>query len=318
MIGVTDIQTKLWLERADGLIFDAIIARHRCGGGHQKLCTAICRTALCLCWYPGYAGGRDPYLSEVDELCLADYLTEQSYDCKCVRTFQVLDAACTIRKMRQTSAKRRLRDEVDCPDIADSITVDEQKPSRSWLNDFVLRHGFTLKSSVEIERGRLTTIYSQNLISFLTFLGNLTRDVPPQLLFNCDETMMSSKRLYKAVTVTDRAVTEEPITFQHMTAMVTINAVGSRVPPFIILPNLRTLPASLSKYYPECWFASSSNGWMTRSLFTTYVVNFVHWLSHYRRQLPPEIANRPAVLVCDGHNSRMNFAAMRYLRDNNV
>ena len=181
-----------------------------------------------------------------------------------------------------------------------------------------MKHGFSLKTSVEIERGRLTCVYSHNLMAFLSFVGNLTKEVPPELVFNCDETMMSSKRLFKALTVTDRAVTEQALNFQHMTAMITINAVGSRVPPFIILPRLCTLPSSIAKYYPQCWFASSSNGWMTRWLFTCYIVNFVHWLSHYRRHLPPDIATRPALLVCDGHNSRMNYAAMRYLRDNNV
>ena len=57
---------------------------------------------------------------------------------------------------------------------------------------------------------------------------------------------------------------------------------------------------------------------MTRSLFLNYFLNFVHWLAHYRRQLPREMAKQPAVLVCHGHNLRMNFAAMHYLHDNNV
>ena len=83
------------------------------------------------------------------------------------------------------------------PDIAASIEVDNAKPSRSWLNDFAVKHGFSLKTSVEIERGRLTCVYSHNLMAFLSFVGDLTKEVPPELVFNCDETMMSSKRLFK-------------------------------------------------------------------------------------------------------------------------
>lgn len=59
-------------------------------------------------------------------------------------------------------------------------------------------------------------------------------DSTPELIFNADETMLSGKRLYKAITENNRAITRESFSFQHMTAMITLNAAGEQVPLFII------------------------------------------------------------------------------------
>ena len=73
-------------------------------------------------------------------------------------------------------------------------------------------------------------------------------DSTPELIFNADETMLSGKRLYKAITENNRAITRESFSFQHMTAMITLNAAGEQVPLFIILSGLLHFPKSLEEH----------------------------------------------------------------------
>ena len=100
--------------------------------------------------------------------------------------------------------------------------------------------------------------------------------------------------------------------------MIVINAPGFRIPSLIILSGILHLPNSLEQVGDQCWFGASINGWMTGYLFLAWAVQFVHWLSWYRQTLRVAIKNRPAILMMDGHASRINPAVIDYLRRNNV
>ena len=114
------------------------------------------------------------------------------------------------------------------------------------------------------------------------------------------------------------ALAEVPKQDEHLTAMVTVSAVGARIPLFIILPGLVKLPDSLADFTSRCWFASSLNGWMTRFTFLDWCVNFRRWLSFHRASLPVHHAQSKAVLFLDRHTTLVNPAATDYFSRNRV
>ena len=120
-------------------------------------------------------------------------------------------------------------------------------------------------------------------------------------------------RVYKAVADRENmhAITNGLPPYQHMSAMVTINASGESVPPMIILSNLQKLPQDLREFQHAAWWASSPNGWMTKRLFTCWAVNFAHWLAKYLAKINVH-ESMPALLFVDGHSSRINYTALEY------
>jgi hypothetical protein len=91
-----------------------------------------------------------------------------------------------------------------------------------------------------------------------------------------------------------------------------MNAKGKVFKPLIILPNKKKLK-ELSEFEDFTNFATSISGWVTKDLFTVWVLCFVAELSLYRLTLPEEIREEPALLVVDGHSSRINFVAVYIL-----
>ena len=53
----------------------------------------------------------------------------------------------------------------------------------------------------------LSLFHKENLIQFLMKISYEVIDSTPELIFNADETMLSGKRLYKAITENNRAIT---------------------------------------------------------------------------------------------------------------
>ena len=316
--GQTHVQQTIWELRRRRMSYSAIIRSVQGLQYNYQVCTCLYRTALGYPWYIGYKGGSDPYLARCDEMLLVNYLSENCLANDCVRTFEVLEAAQCLKRTRHEEAVSLLLG-IECDDLAQRISLDVDEPSRSWLNDFCMRNGLKLSSVSDVQKARYKNAYFENLAEFMGKIAPILAATPADLLFNCDETMLSGKRRYKGVTLEGvRAIAPVDDMSHHMSALVTICANGTRVPQLFVLSRLCSLPESLRGLASRCWFASSSNGWITRNLFTLWAINFAHWLQIYRLQLPSEIRNKPAVLLLDGHSSRKNHAAISYLARHNV
>lgn len=316
--GQTKVQRDIWDLRRRGTPYSAIIGAVPGLKYNYQVCTCLFRTALGYSWFIGYTGGSDHYLSVQDEKILAEYLTENCLANDCLRTFEVLDAAKCLKKARHEQAVLLLQG-IRCPELAAKVNLDVTEPARSWVNDFCQRNGFRITSVTDIQKARHKNAYFGNLAEFLNRIAPVIVNTPAELVFNCDETMLSGKRRYKGVTLEGvPAIAPIEDMPHHMSALVTISATGARVPQLLVLSNLCSLPDSLSQFQSRCWFASSGNGWMTRNLFTLWAMNFSHWLQMYRLQLPKSIRDKPAVLFLDGHSSRKNYDAMSYLARHNV
>ena len=318
MIGLSVIQTAIWNLRRRKATYRQIRAVYPEVSHNEQLMVCLRRTALRLFWDTNYQGGADPYLSETDELELIELCLDSASQFECLTTFDVTEAARALKENRIRTAIRELT-EMDCRRLA-QIPTEVQPPSRPWVNDLCQRHGIRLATRREIETHRLRAGRFAELRTFLLDIDAAIRDVPSELLFNADETMLSAKRTYKCLTGDDnpQALSAAPPRKQHITAMVTVSGVGERVPLFLVLSNLQQLPDSLQGLTSRAWFGASANGWMTRFLFLDWVVCFCHWLTEYRARLGGRFLTSPAALILDGHTSRLNPAALTYLRQHNV
>ena len=307
-------QQEIFHEKACGKTYTELQRTHNLTPTAIAHC--LKRTALGLFWKPGMQGGADPYLCCQDEQCLYFILQDHIDNNDCLRSFEVQDVALYLKSIRNQTAIISLNS-IGCHDLAHEIDSDPQPPSRSWINDFTLRFGMKIRSAVEIDKERTSSGYRNNILQFLQRHAAKLANKNPEEVFNSDETMLSSNRIFKAVTNIQNmhAIVSRPPAFTHITAMITTCANGERVPPFIIFSNLQSFPQSLIRVKNLAWWGSSSTGWMTKSLFQCWAVNFANWTTKYREKI--NSSNR-FLLILDGHSSRINSAALHYLSSHQI
>ena len=314
------LQQRVFGLKRDGLSYSEILEREDKLTCNRQISCCLRRTALGLPWDVTTTKGADPYLIPEDEGHLSSFIAENAADFDCLTTWQVQECAHALKISRREHAVRELLS-MDCEQLASKVAQKPlNPPSRAWVNDFCARNGLRLAKRREIEAARLKVGFFDDLCLFLRQLDSELADTPASLIFNADETMLSGKRQYKGVVPMEAqvAIGPESQDRQHMTAMVTVSASGAKVPLFLILSGLQNLSDSLSFARERCWIATSANGWMTKYLFLDYVINFCHWLSFYRMSLPSDIRSKTAVLILDGHSTRMNPGALEYLKRFNV
>jgi hypothetical protein len=288
--------------------------------GHRALDSLLKRTALGFCWGSGQSGGNIFYLNHEDEKILATHLSEAAISLNAFRTYEVRDAAFGAHKEAIECARTTLTLAQKDSLLNKPKYLDPDPPSRKWVNDFAERHGLRLMRAQEIERLRAISCRRTVMLSwFMRQRKWLQR--PDELIFNADETMLSGVKLAKAVVpaLYTSAIVKESVEESHITAMLCFSASGTKVPPFLILPGLVNLPSELRTLAEKgVTITSSSNGWMTRTLFEVWAHHFVRWLKIHRLSLPPGYSNRRVTLTLDGHISRSNWRALQYLFENGI
>ena len=172
------------------------------------------------------------------------------------------------------------------------------------------RHGLSIVPSSELETMRRIACDRKAIEDFFAkHSALLNRD--PRLIFNMDETMVSSKKKFKVVVTKKRTpLTESPQICPHITACITIGAAGHVMKPLYIIPKKKTLKG-LEIFNGYAYFASSTSGWMNKNIFTYWALIFLTDISLYRLGLPIELRNQRILLLLDGHKSRNNYFVAR-------
>ena len=86
----------------------------------------------------------------------------------------------------------------------------------------------------------------------------------------------------------------------------------------LILDKVHSMPSELERLTDYAVMATQKSGWMTYDLWLRYAIEFVHQVSHYRTSLPPSLREQRITLISDGHASRNNVLAAKYLLDNKI
>jgi hypothetical protein len=103
----------------------------------------------------------------------------------------------------------------------------------------------------------------------------------------------------------------------RLSRIVSISADGVALNPFVILKNLQHL-GDLVDQESHCFFATSTNGWITKSFCTYYALVFCAQISHCRLRLPAGIRDQDMPLIIDGHKSSPNLVATIILFFNGI
>ena len=322
----SDNQKKIISLRAEGKTYQEVIqAMNTSTGlntGPKHISTCLTRSALGYSWDYSQTGGALPYLCDADIWELSKSVKNAHEMGNPMDTMEVLDEATRLKGRRIAWGVQFLR-EINSIELSEKLgDQNVYTPCRSWINNILDDLEAHIRSRRLIEQKRLEACSFRVIETFYSTFGPLIQDVNTSLLFTADETMLQTSSRRKAVLpIGVKCVVEEGYpNLPHISAMMCTNILGIGPPPFIILNDLQHLPPELKCFADggNAWFASSSNGYMTRDVFTMWTICFVNWLSKYKQSLPCDIRRGKALVILDGHTSRENPLALALFRKANV
>ena len=205
--------------------------------------------------------------------------------------------------------------------IMNKYFEDDTELTSAQITYLIHQAGFVLKSGEMIKRDRGINCTAAVLIRWSLQFGSSIYSYKndPELLWNFDESMIdltSKNKKYILRRNSPRALKFISETKPHISAGFCFNAIGTRLAPFVILSNIKTLDKELTKLTSgdQIYFASQSKGWMDYYLFENWCRYFCNKMLEFRKTLIKEKRNKKIILFIDSHNSRYNPQAMKLLQ----
>jgi hypothetical protein len=131
-------------------------------------------------------------------------------------------------------------------------------------------------------------------------------------IWNMDETgfSLSTRLQYVLAKKNSRNVSKVAASnsTEHISAVITISAAGSFIPPLIIYKGKRVIDNLLDGAPPGTVMGFTEKGYMQESLFNQYIQHFIKSIS----------TKRPALLMLDGHKSHINISSLDMCRANDI
>ena len=193
----------------------------------------------------------------------------------------------------------------------------EYGPGEKWWVSFRQRHPqLALRRCDSLERSRAEALspaivneYYDLLYSVLDDNGLLNS---PRQIYNCDETFVPLDfSREKAVTVrgVKNVYRQSQGTSDHITMLCCASAAGFPLPPMIIYS--KSFPGGQYRFDgpDDTLYAKSESGWIDTELFITWFKKIF---------LKYSVAQRPLLLLIDGHKSHMGLELVDLCRENNV
>ena len=290
------------MSKLEGGTYKTVRTKHGISSD-QVLERALLRTACGKFWSENMKGGGEPIFSVLDAVKFVSYIKERENEIDCVPTCEARRIVSIIQKERVEKA-RELLHHCECHVLAEKVKMREPDDTKKKKKGKAF--GLTIVPKCEIEKVRRIACDEVTIQEFFDkHAGLLRRD--PRLIFNMDETMVSSRKRFKVLCTKGHVPlsTADQI-FPHITACITISAGGKVLKPLFILPNKKTL-GELKELEGLAYFASSNSGWINRDLFTYWGLIFLAEISLYRLTLPSHLRNKRILLLLDGHTSRVNY-----------
>ena len=302
---LSNVQVAIAVARFHGAKYKEIIRSFSLSGA-TALTHCLVRTACARPWHPGDPGGTDSYLSPADEDKFKEFIFDACDEVNCLTTVVATSLAAAVKKDRFSRARKVLV-KLKCEKLLRYLS-DPEPPSRSWLNAVCDHLNVRICRTQELEIARRLWCDRDTIVGWFLQFSTLF-DRPLDLMFNMDETHVTSKKTLHCVAPCNR----QPLVWSipampHLTAAVTIHGGGRRIKPLVIIPKKKTM-SGLEKFDSDVYLASSTSGWMTRRIFRFYALTFVAELAHIRLHWPEDIRDEPVILFLDGHPSRWDFYA---------
>ena len=299
------IQLQILIDKINGCSQETL--RNKYGICRQSLIRALVRTCSGRKWYIGMQGKGDTYLSDIDIHKFKEIARSASEELDCITACYAISIAYSLKKKRSKKA-RFILSSIGCSDLIENhIETFVLPPSKGWIKCFCESIGICIANSQTIEHQRRISCDVNGILSFFE-ANSIVLDRHPCLILNMDETMLSGRRKFKVLKFPENLPLRDQIQiYPHISAAITISAIGKKFDPFIILPNKKTMKNIIE--FPDCVYVSSQSGWMTKKLFILYCIHIISQVQSYRLKLSDELKDEPFLLIVDGHPSRFCFYA---------
>ena len=159
----------------------------------------------------------------------------------------------------------------------------------------------------------------EEISSFFQKMKKVIKKVDPAFIFNMDESFVSPNKKEKVVVSrTTRGVTKEEKVPCHLTLVGCICADKTAMKPLIIMDTKTAPPAFLTDdLLSKAYISGSEIGWINGEIYKSWMLNcFLPYLHMKRERLQMPMA--PAILLMDGHSTRLNEEIIRKLLSEHV
>ena len=188
---------------------------------------------------------------------------------------------------------------------------DVPRPSKPTITRIISNLGIPIKSlrkGAGVDMLRSTKANIEYLSDWFGKLGDIRTKyrICAKNIWNADEVGVSfSNFILKSVTT--RQCVRVNLTHDHITTLVTSNATGVQLQPYLIFPGLSTsdIPNVIFEN-EEVWANFSPSGWMDTERFQIWMLKFIMEVKNRK----DEDENEYTLLIVDGHNSRLNVNTM--------
>jgi hypothetical protein len=275
----------------------------------EGVARAIVRTVLGFRWSRTMTGGPLAYLSNLDQSRFKRIVCDRAEDVNCVTKSDAIAIAFDLRETRILRAIQILA-ALKCQGLLERLAkiYPHQEADGKSIELLCEMTDIRICRPQTLELARRFFCDREKIANFLIRYEPLfQRD--PRLMWNADETQLNSMKKFRVLCQKGMlplltAMQELP----HITGLVSISGGGVVLKPVVILKSLQHLK-SLVQFEPHCFFCTSTNGWITKTLWTYYALVFAAQMSEYRLTLPEEIRDEQMLLIVDGHKSRLNYEA---------
>ena len=199
------------------------------------------------------------------------------------------------------------------------LTIEE--PQWNWFYSFLDRHELKTMNGKVMDKKRIDNGTTGTIKYWFekTYLPIDPLSIDKNLMFNYDETMLYVKNNGVVVVRkgSKQGIIEECLGSEHITSCVSMSVAGNYTTPFIIVP-LKKCPKSLMEYVNSGHIAlgGQDSGWIDKTLFEKWVDSFIDYVKSTREKLG--LQGKKAVLILDGHSSRISSIAAKKLEENNI
>ena len=245
--------------------------------------------------------GRDPILTKEEEEYLCNYLFYMAERGFPLTRRMVMSFAWSI-------AERAGKASIFNPELG---------PGDHWWLNFRKRNPkVTLRKTDKLDRGRAECLDLDVVNDYFELLkktlaeNNLMHS--PRCIYNCDESFLPlDGTREKAVTSVKakHSYAQAHGTTDHITLLCGASAAGLALPPMIIFPKAFPGGSYTFKGPDDAVYAKSESGWVDSELFLS-------WMN--KVFLPHAAAQRPLLLIIDGHKSHMTLDLVDVARANDV
>ena len=191
---LTAEQFEILEKRSLGWTYKSIVSHFKLSGDHAVI-TCLTRTVQGKFWYPGFTGGNDDYLCDIDKLYFKNLISNCANEVNCVPTTVSVQLAYLLQKKRYKNAINLLSF-INCSGLINhikEITI----PCNEWIYEFVKSIQLKVLNPQELDQARRFSCDTESITNF--FIQNyelFQRD--DKLIFNMDETMLYSKKKTKS------------------------------------------------------------------------------------------------------------------------